>query len=135
MRYLRVAALLLLSLCSRALAADLEMTRVLVCEGDDARMEVYLPQALVSGSGLDNVLLKKPVVGAYTLDLTDAGKGKSLELVRVSIAAAARRSSLISTLAAYRRRRSQSRAAPSISTTGLVRTPSAAPSTSKKRGI
>jgi hypothetical protein len=49
-------------------------------------MEVYLPQALVSGSGLDNVLLKKPVVGAYTLDLTDAGKGKSLESVRVSIA-------------------------------------------------
>jgi hypothetical protein len=75
-----------LSLCSRVLAADLEMTRVLVCEGDDARMEVYLPQALVSGSGLDNVLLKKPVVGAYTLDLTDAGKGKSLESVRVSIA-------------------------------------------------
>jgi hypothetical protein len=86
MRYLRVAVLLLLSLCSRVLAADLEMTRVLVCEGDDARMEVYLPQALVSGSGLDNVLLKKPVVGAYTLDLTDAGKGKSLESVRVSIA-------------------------------------------------
>jgi hypothetical protein len=64
-------------------AADLAMRRVLSCVGPDAKMEVYVPEAVVSGPGVENVKLEKQVVGAYTLDLTDAGKGKTLEPVRV----------------------------------------------------
>jgi hypothetical protein len=64
-------------------AADLAMRRVLSCVGPDARMEVYVPQALVTGTGVQNAKLDKQVVGAYTLDLTDAGKGKMLEPVHV----------------------------------------------------
>jgi hypothetical protein len=59
------------------------MRRVLSCVGPDAKMEVYVPEAVVSGPGVENVKLEKQVVGAYTLDLTDAGKGKTLEPVRV----------------------------------------------------
>src|SRR5438874_9048968 len=48
-------------------------------------MEVYIPQSVVQGLGVGNVKLDRPVIGAYTLDLTDAGKGKGLEPVRVSL--------------------------------------------------
>jgi hypothetical protein len=65
-------------------AAEAAMTRVLACEGDDARMEVYLPQSVVAGRGAANANLAKPVVGYYALDLSAAGKGKPLEPVRVS---------------------------------------------------
>jgi hypothetical protein len=83
----RVWAVAALScLASTLLAAEGAMTRVLECEGDDATMEVYVPQAAVSGLGVKNVQLAQPVVGAYALDLSDAGKGKSLEPVRVSVA-------------------------------------------------
>jgi len=68
-----------------ATAADEAMTRVFACKGDDAAMEVYIPQSVVQGSGVANVKLDRPVIGAYTLDLTDAGKGKGLEPVRVSL--------------------------------------------------
>jgi hypothetical protein len=63
------------------------MTRVLACEGDDAKMEVYLPQSVVSGRGPANANLSKPVIGYYALDLSAAGKGKPLEPVRVSYTA------------------------------------------------
>jgi len=63
------------------------MTRVFACKGDDAAMEVYIPQSAVTGVGVANAKLDRPVTGAYTLDLTDAGKGKSLEPVRVSLSA------------------------------------------------
>jgi hypothetical protein len=59
------------------------MRRVLSCVGPDAKMEVYVPEAVVSGPGVENVKPERQVVGAYTLDLTDAGKGKTLEPVRV----------------------------------------------------
>ena len=58
-------------------AAEVAMTRVLACEGDDAKMEVYLPQSVVTGRGVANANLTKPVVGLYALDLSAAGKGKS----------------------------------------------------------
>lgn len=61
------------------------MKRVLSCKGDDT-MEVFLPQTVVKGRGAGNVDLARPVVGVYTLDLTEAGKGKTLESVRVSYA-------------------------------------------------
>jgi hypothetical protein len=67
------------------LAAEIAMRRVLSCEGPDAKMEVYLPEAVVTGTGVQNVKFYKSITGAYSLDLTDAGKGKTLEPVRVSL--------------------------------------------------
>ncbi len=82
-----VAALaLVLAAAVPAAAADQPMRRVLVCIGSDASMELYLPESIVGGRGADNVQLEKPVIGAYTLDLTGIGKGKVLEWVRVSLA-------------------------------------------------
>jgi hypothetical protein len=66
-------------------AADEAMKRVFTCKGDDAAMEVYIPQSAVQGTGLANVKLNQPITGAYTLDLTDAGKGKTLEPIHVSL--------------------------------------------------
>jgi hypothetical protein len=87
MRYATPALALILASClaAPALAADVPMRRVLACVGPDATIELYLPEAVVSGSGADSVDLAKPVIGAYTLDLTAAGKGKTLEPVRVSL--------------------------------------------------
>jgi hypothetical protein len=82
-----LAALIATSFVVSATGAEVAMTRVLSCEGDDAKMEVFLPQAAIKGRGVDNVVLAQPVVGAYTLDLTEAGKGKHLEPVRVSFTA------------------------------------------------
>jgi hypothetical protein len=65
------------------LAAEVAMRRVLSCEGPDAKMEVYLPEAVVTGTGVQNVKFDKSITGAYSLDLTDAGKGKTP--VRVSL--------------------------------------------------
>ncbi len=66
-------------------AQDAGMRRVLTCVGADATMEIYVPESVVSGRGVENVDVQKPVIGAYTLDLTAAGKGKMLEPVRVSL--------------------------------------------------
>jgi len=82
-----IAAMFLIIPCSPASAAEVAMTRVLFCENDDAKMEVYVPQANISGSGVANAKLAKPVIGYYALDLTNAGKGKPLEPVRVSLSA------------------------------------------------
>src|SRR5215831_12556898 len=70
---------------SHVWAAEVAMRRVLSCEGPDAKMEVYLPEVVVTGTGVQNVKFDKPITGAYSLDLTDAGKGKTLEPVRVSL--------------------------------------------------
>ena len=59
------------------------MSRVLVCNGTDAKMEIYVPQ---SAENNDAVLVKS-VIGYYALDLSEAGKGKPLEPVRVSLSA------------------------------------------------
>ena len=66
--------------------AEAYMIRVVSCVGPDAKMEIYLPQALVRNPPL--LLLRalaKPVIGYYTLDLTAANKGKPLEPVKVSM--------------------------------------------------
>jgi len=73
-------ALVLVGLATPAAATDEAMKRVFTCKGDDAAMEVYIPQSAVEGAGLTNV----KVNGAYALDLTSAGKGKNLEPVHVS---------------------------------------------------
>jgi hypothetical protein len=64
---------------------DAYMARVLACEGPDAKMEVYVPQSVAFGGGAK--ALDRPVIGYYTLDLTEANKGKMLEPVRVSLSA------------------------------------------------
>ena len=66
-----------------ASAADVPMRRVLTCNGPDAKVEVYVPEAVISGRGVENAKLDRPVTGAYSLDLTEAGKGKIIEPVRV----------------------------------------------------
>jgi hypothetical protein len=61
------------------------MVRVLACAGPDAKMEVYLPQSIIYGAGAKGSGLTRPTIGYYTLDLTEANKGKVLEPVRVSV--------------------------------------------------
>jgi hypothetical protein len=70
------------------------MIRMFACEGEDARMELYLPQSAVFGDlpgsesfGTHQMRPGQSVIGYYALDLTDANKGKSLEPVRVTLSA------------------------------------------------
>ena len=61
------------------------MMRMLVCEGEGVTMEVYLPQSVIySPEGMRG---GQTVNGYYTLDLSDANKGKPLEPVRVTLSA------------------------------------------------
>jgi hypothetical protein len=77
-------ALAILASAQTAAAKDPDsFMRVLFCEGEDARMEVYLPLALTVHG--DAILNMKPAIGWYALDLSSALKGKPLEPVRVSI--------------------------------------------------
>jgi hypothetical protein len=66
---------------------DAYMVRVLACAGPDAKMEVYLPQTIVFGREGKPLTLEHPVIGYYTLDLTEVNKGKVLEPVRVRLSA------------------------------------------------
>jgi hypothetical protein len=66
---------------------DAYMYRVVACEGPDAKMEIYLLQSIAQGDP-DAAMAKKlakPVIGYYTLDLTEANKGKALEPVKISM--------------------------------------------------
>jgi len=78
---LGLAAAALALAAGDASAADVAMRRMLSCVGTDARMEVYVPEALVTGAAMRNAKLDKRVIGAYSLDLSDAGK--TLEPVHV----------------------------------------------------
>jgi hypothetical protein len=84
-----VAAYLSVVCTHGALAADpgqdAYMIRVLACQGEDVRMEVYLPQSIARDPAKLKSALARPVIGYYTLDLTSAGKGKPLEPVKVSM--------------------------------------------------
>jgi hypothetical protein len=85
-------ALPLLCLMSLAAAAkdpgqDSYMIRMLACEGPDAKMEVYIPQSIAFDRDTLKRALAEPVIGYYTLDLTEANKGKPLEPVKVSMSA------------------------------------------------
>jgi hypothetical protein len=64
----------LIMVSSEVPAAEVAMRRVLSCIGPDAKTEVYVPI---------NADLNKQVSGVYSLDLSDAGKGKTLEPVHV----------------------------------------------------
>ena len=66
---------------------DAYMIRMLSCKGTDANMEVYIPQSIaLDGPALARALAQ-PVIGYYTLDLSEANKGKPLEPVKVSMTA------------------------------------------------
>jgi hypothetical protein len=66
---------------------EASMIRMLACEGQDAKMELYLPQSMVFGKTPLAEALARSTIGYYALDLSDANKGKSLEPVKVSIVA------------------------------------------------
>ncbi|WP_245302100.1 hypothetical protein [Bradyrhizobium sp. LTSP885] len=61
------------------------MIRMLACEGDGVRMEVYLPQSVVFAD--PGMRAGQTVAGYYTLDLTAANKGKGLEPARITMSA------------------------------------------------
>jgi hypothetical protein len=63
------------------------MIRMLACKGTDANMEVYIAQSIALGGTALAQSLAQPVIGYYTLDLTEANKGKVLEPVKVSMSA------------------------------------------------
>ena len=65
---------------------EADMIRMLACEGPDAKMELYVPQAIALKNGSELVRsFAKPIIGYYTLDLTPYNKGKPLEPVKVSM--------------------------------------------------
>ena len=64
------------------------MIRMMVCtQQNSPNMEIYLPQSIVFGKKPLAEVLAHPVIGYYTLDLSGANKGKSLEPVKVSMSA------------------------------------------------
>jgi hypothetical protein len=63
------------------------MVRVMLCEGPDAKMEIYLPQSIALSPDAKVRAMERPVIGYYTLDLTAARKGKVHEPVRVGFSA------------------------------------------------
>ena len=92
MKHLGLAAivcLLALPAAAKDPGEDSYMFRVMSCEGDDAKMEIYLPQSIVfqqnGKSSISNILEMRPTIGWYALDLTGALKGKPLEPVRLSV--------------------------------------------------
>jgi hypothetical protein len=81
-------ALVLVGACADLAAAKdpgdgASMIRMLSCEGDGVKMEVYVPQSVALGA----TPLAQPVIGYYALDLSDVNKGKPLEPVKVSMTA------------------------------------------------
>jgi hypothetical protein len=62
---------------------DVPMTRIFVCNGSDATMEIYVPQSVLAKRNIERQGLGGTVNGLYALDLTDAGKGKVIEPVRL----------------------------------------------------
>jgi hypothetical protein len=62
---------------------DVPMSRIFVCKGSDATMEIYAPQSLVLKRNIEKQGLGGTVTGLYALDLTESKKGKVLEPVRL----------------------------------------------------
>jgi hypothetical protein len=62
---------------------DVPMTRVFVCQGPDATMEIFVPQSLLTKRNVEKQGLGGTVNGLYALDLSGAQKGKVIEPVRL----------------------------------------------------
>ncbi|GKQ54588.1 hypothetical protein [Bradyrhizobium sp. Ce-3] len=84
-RHCLVAAI---CICAATVAAakppgtEAVMIRMIACDGEGVRMEVYLPLSVDR-----HMRGGQSVIGYYTLDLTDVNKGKPLEPVRVTLSA------------------------------------------------
>jgi hypothetical protein len=76
---------LMASLIASQLSAQEAYTRVFLCNNDDAKMEIYVPESALRDSALKD---GRPVLAWYALDLSDPdlNKGKSLEAVLVRYA-------------------------------------------------
>ena len=76
---------LMASLIASQLHAQEAYTRVFLCNNDDAKMEIYVPESALRDSALKD---GRPVLAWYALDLSDPdlNKGKSLEAVLVRYA-------------------------------------------------
>ena len=84
MKLLADALGLMGSLLASQLSAQETYSRVFACESPDAKMEIYVPDSALRR---DSTLKSgRPVLGFYALDLSDAGKGKPLEVVLVRFA-------------------------------------------------
>ncbi|VIO78098.1 hypothetical protein CI1B_72330 [Bradyrhizobium ivorense] len=60
--------------------AEAVMIRMIACDGEGVRMELYLPLSVDR-----HMRGGQSVIGYYALDLTDVNKGKPLEPVRVTL--------------------------------------------------
>ena len=81
MKNLRSACLLSLALTTPSAFAAEEMIRIFRCQGTDAEMEIY------SALGAQDFKAGKNVRGFYSLDLSRANKGKTLEPVSLRLSA------------------------------------------------
>jgi hypothetical protein len=81
--FIRLTTIAIALAANGANSAEIAMRRVLSCAGPDAKIELYIPEAVWSGAGVENAQLDMQVLGAYALDLSDAGKGKTLEPVHL----------------------------------------------------
>jgi hypothetical protein len=55
---------------------EVPMARVFACVGPDAKMEVFVPQSLLTKRNIEKQGLGGTVNGLYALDLTGAQKGR-----------------------------------------------------------
>lgn len=73
-------------LISPAAAQEKSFARVVQCEGDAGRAEVYLPGSAITSKGRAEVQLgSKTVTGYLAFDFTKVGKNKTLEAVRIRL--------------------------------------------------
>jgi hypothetical protein len=82
---LMLVAVLSLPATAKDPGQEAYMTRMLACEGPDAKMEVYIPQSIAFGTAPLASALARPVIGYYSLDLSAENKGKPLEPVKVTM--------------------------------------------------
>ena len=52
------------------------LIRMLACEGEDAKMELYVPQSIAFGATPPAKALAQPVIGYYALDLERCEQGQ-----------------------------------------------------------
>jgi hypothetical protein len=67
-------------------AADQTFARVIYCQNDIGRAEVYLPGSAITGNGRPELRLgDKIVIGYLAFDFTPVGKNKTMEAVRIRL--------------------------------------------------
>ena len=72
------------SVVSDAAAQEQGFARVVYCQNEVGRAEVYLPGSVITAKGRAEVRIgDKTVVGYLAFDFTPVGKNKSMEAVRI----------------------------------------------------